>query len=237
MDLRMAVGKGLRKHLSSVQHEQFEVYLQRLLESRRRASLTSLRDRPSIEGRHFAESAAFLRALERAGVVESPVIDIGTGAGIPGLPFKIARPDLEMTLLEASAKKVRFLEETLVELRLSGVAAVQARAEDLAHDPTQRGVYGLALARAVAPLRILAELALPFLHLGGYLATPKGSAAEREVREAANALSVLGGTIQLLERLEIAGPGPAPTLVLVRKAVETPERYPRRAGIPRKRPL
>src|SRR5881409_209028 len=151
MDLRMAVGKGLRKHLSSVQHEQFEVYLQRLLESRRRASLTSLRDRPSIEGRHFAESAAFLRALERAGVVESPVIDIGTGAGIPGLPFKIARPDLEMTLLEASAKKVRFLEETLIELRLSGVAAVQARAEDLAHDPTQRGVYGLALARAVAP--------------------------------------------------------------------------------------
>src|SRR5438128_1947383 len=114
MDLRMAVGKGLRKHLSSVQHEQFEVYLQRLLESRRRASLTSLRDRPSIEGRHFAESAAFLRALERAGVVESPVIDIGTGAGIPG---------------------------------------------------------------------------------------------------------------------------PAPTLVLVRKAAETPERYPRRAGIPRKRPL
>src|SRR6266498_3601470 len=147
MDSRMAVGKELRKHLGSVQHEQFEIYLQRLLKDRRRAGLTSLRDRPSIEGRHFAESAAFLRALERAGVVESPVIDIGTGAGIPGLPFKIARPDLEMTLLEASAKKVRFLEETLVELRLSGVAAVQARAEDLAHDPEHRGVYGLALDR------------------------------------------------------------------------------------------
>src|SRR3989442_6834836 len=99
MDLRMAVGKGLRKHLSSVQHEQFEVYLQRLLESRRRASLTSLRDRPSIEWRHFAESAAFLKALDRAGVVESPVIAIGTGARIPGLPFQIPPPDTDMTLL------------------------------------------------------------------------------------------------------------------------------------------
>src|SRR5437867_2158318 len=237
MDLRMAVGKGLRKHLSSVQHEQFEDYLQRLLESRRRASLTSLRDRPSIEGRHFAESAAFLRALERAGVVESPVIDIGTGAGIPGLPFKIARPDLEMTLVEASAKKVQFLQETVQELQLRGMAVFHARAEDLAHDPAHREAYPLALARAVAPLRILAELALPFLHLGGYLATPKGSGAEREVREAATALSVLGGTVQLVKRLELTGPGPVPTLVLVRKAAETPERYPRRAGIPRKRPL
>src|SRR5207249_10378784 len=163
MDLRMAVGKGLRKHLSSVQHEQFEVYLQRLLESRRRASLTSLRDRPSIEGRHFAESAAFLRALERAGVVESPVIDIGSGAGIPGLPFKIARPDLEMTLLEATAKKACFLEETVKELRLSDVVVIQARAENLAHDPDHRSYYSLALARAVAPLRVLIEFTLPCL--------------------------------------------------------------------------
>jgi 16S rRNA (guanine527-N7)-methyltransferase len=237
MDLRMAVGKGLRKHLRSVQHEQFEIYLQRLLKGRRRAGLTSLRDRPSIERRHFAESAALLNALERAGVVESPVIDIGTGAGIPGLPFKIARPDLELTLLEASAKKVRFLEETVRELRLSDVAVFHARAEDLAHDSEHRGVYALGLARAVAPLRILVELALPFLRMGGYLATPKGSGADRELREAGKELAVCGGTVQLVERLAVPGPGPAPTLVIVRKVAETPERYPRRAGIPRKRPL
>jgi len=237
MDARIAVGKGLRKHLTSVQHEQFEIYLQRLLEGRRRAGLTSLRDRPSIERRHFAESAVLLKALTRASVVESPVIDIGTGAGIPGLPFKIARPALALTLLEASAKKVRFLEETVRELQLIDVAVLHARAEDLAHDPEHRGVYALALARAVAPLRILVELALPFLRLGAYLATPKGSGAEREVQEAGNALAVCGGTVQLVERLTVPGPGQAPTLVLVRKAAETPERYPRRAGIPRKRPL
>ncbi|TMB69535.1 MAG: 16S rRNA (guanine(527)-N(7))-methyltransferase RsmG [Chloroflexi bacterium] len=237
MDLAMAVGNGLRKHLSAVQHEQLEMYLQRLLESRRRANLTALRDRQSIERRHFGESAALLDALERAGVVESPVIDIGTGAGIPGLPFKIARPDLDITLVESSARKTQFLEEMVRELRLSGVAVCQARAEDAAHDPAHRGAYTLALARAVAPLRILAELALPFLRFGGYLATPKGSGAEREVHEATNALAVCGGAVELVERLGVVGPGPPPTLVLVRKAAETPERYPRRAGIPRKRPL
>jgi len=237
MDLAMAVGKGLRKHLSSVQHEQFETYLERLLESRRRANLTSLHDRPSIERRHFGESAALLDALERAGVVESPVIDIGTGAGVPGLPFKITRPELQLTLLETSAKKVRFLQGIVQELGLSGVAVCQARAEDAAHDPAHRGAYTLALARAVAPLRILAELALPFLRFGGYLAAPKGSGVEREVHEATNALAVCGGAVELVERLSVVGPGPPPTLVLVRKAAETPERYPRRAGIPRKRPL
>lgn len=237
MYLAMAVCNGLRKHLSAVQHEQLEMYLQRLLEGRRRVNLTALRDRQSIERRHFGESAALLDALERAGVVESPVIDIGTGAGIPGLPFKIARPDLDITLVESSAKKTQFLEETVRELRLSGVTVYHARAEDLARGAGHRGVYGLALARAVAPLRVLVELALPFLRLGGYLATPKGSGSEREVREASNALAVCGGTVTLVERLEVPGPGPAPTLVLVRKTAETPLRYPRRAGIPRKRPL
>ena len=211
MYLAMAVCNGLRKHLSAVQQEQFEIYLQRLLEDRRRANLTALRDRQSIERRHFGESAALLDALERAAVVESPVIDVGTGAGIPGL--------------------------TVRELRLSGVTVCHARAEDLARGAEHRGVYGLALARAVAPLRILAELALPFLYVGGHLATPKGSGAEREMREAANALAVCGGTVELVERLEVPVPGPAPTLVLVRKTAETPDRYPRRPGMPRKRPL
>jgi len=237
MDLAMAVGNGLRNHLSSVQHEQFETYMQRLLDGGRRTNLTSLRDRSSIERRHFAESLALLNVLERIGIIGSPVVDIGTGAGLPGLPFKIARPELEMTLIEASRKKVRFLEDTVRELGLSGVAVLQARAEDLAHDPGHRGIYALALARAVAPLRILVELALPFLRLGGYLAAPKGSGAEREAREAVNALAVCGGTVQLIERLDCVAPGPAPVLVLARKTMETPERYPRRAGIPRKRPL
>lgn len=237
MDFRSAVAKRLRNHLSSVQHEQFDLYFQRLIEARRRASLTSLRDRESIERRHFLESIALLSALLDYGVVKSPVIDIGTGAGFPGLPVKIVLPDLEMTLVEATGKKVRFLKETMHLLGLKGVSVLQARAEELAHDSVYRSVYALALARAVAPLRVLVELSLPFLRVGGFLATPKGSGAEREVREAQNALAVCGGTVELVKPMSVPAPGPRPVLVLVRKMFETPERYPRRPGIPSKRPL
>jgi 16S rRNA (guanine527-N7)-methyltransferase len=237
MDFRTSVGKQLRKHLSPVQHEQFEVYARRLLEGSRRAGLTSLRDRSSIERRHFLESAALLSALSSRDVVRSPVIDIGTGGGVPGVPLKILCPRLDVTLLEASARKVDFLDETVRELGLDRVLVIQARAEALAHDPEHRGRYALAVARAVAPLRVLAELALPFVHVDGFLATPKGSGAQREAREAQNALAVCGGSIELIERLDLPPPGLAPTLVLVRKIAETPQHYPRRAGTPQKRPL
>ena len=117
------------------------------------------------------------------------------------------------------------------------VCVFEDRAENLAHDADHRSYYSLALARAVAPLRVLIELALPFLRVGGYLATPKGSGADREVREAANALGVFGGIVELVKPLDVSGPGPSPTLIIVRKTADTPERYPRRAGIPGKRPL
>ena len=237
MDIRNAVGKRLRIDLSSVQIEAFETYYEELISARKRVSLTSLRDRESIERRHFLESLALLRAVEDAGALGSPVIDIGSGAGFPGVPIKIARPELEMTLLEATEKKAAFLRGLIARLELSGIRVVHGRAEDVAHDSGQREAYALALARAVAPLPTLVELALPFVRVGGYLATPKGSAAAREVREAENALSACGGEIEQVSKLDVPPPGPAPTLVLVRKVAATPERYPRRSGVPSKRPL
>ena len=165
------------------------------------------------------------------------MIDIGTGAGIPGLPLKIMRPDLAVTLLEAIGKKVRFLEEIVQQLDLKDVQVLHGRAEELARDPAYRETFALALARAVAPLRILVELALPFVRLGGHLAAAKGSGAAREVREAANSLAECGGAVDRLVSLDVPGPGPAPRLVIIRKIAPTPERYPRRTGIPQKRPL
>ena len=237
MEFGNAVGKRLRIHLSAAQREAFDEYHHKLVSIRGRISLTSLRDRESIERRHFLESLVLLRAIEDAGALGSPVIDIGSGAGFPGVPIKIARPELEMTLLEATEKKAAFLGGLIAGLGLSGVRVVNGRAEDVAHEPGQREVYMLALARAVAPLPTLVELALPFVRVGGYLATPKGSAAAREVREAANALRVCGGAIVQMSKLDVPPPGPAPTLVLVRKVAETPEQYPRRPGVPSKRPL
>jgi 16S rRNA (guanine527-N7)-methyltransferase len=237
VDISSAVGKRLRNQLSSVQAASFETYYEELISARKRVSLTSLRDRESIERRHFLESLVFLEAVEDAGALGSPVIDIGSGAGFPGVPMKIARPELEVTLLEATEKKAAFLRGLMATLRLSGMQVVHGRAEDVARDPGQREAYALAVARAVAPLPTLVELALPFVRVGGYLATPKGSAAAREVREAENALQECGGAVEGVSKLDVPPPGPAPTMVLVRKVAETPERYPRRSGTPSKRPL
>jgi 16S rRNA (guanine527-N7)-methyltransferase len=177
-----------------------------------------------------------LAALEASGVLQSPVVDIGTGAGFPGLPMKIARPELELVLVEATGKKARFLQALVEELGLERVTVLQGRAEELARESAYRDHFPLAVARAVAPLPVLLELALPFVAPGGHLAAPKGSAAPREVREAANALAELRGEIVSAERLEL-GDAPPQTLVLVRKTAATPDRYPRRTGIPNKRPL
>lgn len=232
-----AVVNRLKIYLTDYQSASFDLYARRLLEENRRSAITSVSDREGIYRRHFLESLAFLRALEDLGVIGSPVIDIGSGGGFPGVPISIVRPQLEMTLLEATGKKALFLEAMVAELRLEGVRVVQARAEELAHDPEHRASYRLAVARAVAPLRVLLELALPFLTRGGVLAVPKGSAAPREIREAASALAALGGEMEVAQSLEIPSEGPQQTLIVVRKTGETPERYPRRPGIPAKRPL
>lgn len=191
----------------------------------------------AIYRRHFGESLALLVALEDAGIELSTLIDIGTGAGFPGLPMKVARPDLDVTLVEATGKKARFLETMVDELQLEGVRVLQARAEDLGRESDLREAFALAVARTVAPLPVLLELTLPFVRVGGYLAAPKGSAAPREISESANALSELGGEIVSTAPLDLPIEGPTPTLVLVKKVAPIPDRYPRRAGIPNKRPL
>ncbi len=237
MHLLRSVVNRLRIPLSPSQIAAFDVYRRELVAAGARAGLTALRDPEAIDRRHFGEPLALLRALDDAGCFGSPAIDIGTGAGFPGLPIKIARPDLRLTLLEATGKKIAFLRRTVELLRLDGVTVIQGRAEEIAHDPAHRAAYALALARAVAPLRVLVELALPFVQMGGVLATPKGSAAPREAREAAAALAACGGRIVAMTPLEVPAGAPAPTLVIVRKVAPTPDRYPRRVGIPSRRPL
>ena len=140
-------------------------------------------------------------------------------------------------MLESNERKATFLERVIAELSLEGAGVVTARAEEAGRLPEHRAAYALVLARAVAPLRVLAELALPLLVTGGVLAAPKGSSAPREIREAQAALEELGGMLEETARLKAPAQGRAPTLLIVRKTGETPARYPRRPGIPRKRPL
>lgn len=231
--------KQLRFRLGPDQVDAFRAYADELAAALRlrRMRLTALTDPEDVQRRHFLEPLALLVALEEIGALGETAIDIGSGAGFPSLPIKIVRPALRLTLLEAHAKRAAFLERLVQRLGLEGVVVVRGRAEEVAHDPDHREAYDLALARAVAPLPVLVELALPFLRLGGMLAAPKGSAARREVREAAAALRACGGLVEAVRPLAAPYAETPPTLVIVRKVSATPQRFPRRPGIPAKRPL
>jgi 16S rRNA (guanine527-N7)-methyltransferase len=229
--------KRLRLGVSPDQLEAFRAYMEEMEAARPSLRLTALTDPEAVQRRHFLEPLALLVALEEMGPLGEAAIDIGSGAGFPGLPIKIVRPGLTLTLLEAHGRRAAFLQRLVQRLGLKGVTVINSRAEELAHDPDHREAYELALARALAPLPVLIELALPFLTVGGLLAAPKGSGARREVQDAVAALRACGGLVESLRPLQVPGAETAPTLVVVRKTSGTPNHFPRRPGIPAKRPL
>ncbi len=233
--------EALGLSLSPAQLDAFAVYLEELLRASPAADLTAVREPDEVQRRHFLESLALGAALVRLGLLpegeDVRAIDIGTGGGLPGLPLRIVWPSLRLTLLDSERRKTEFLRRLVSRLGLPDVEVVWGRAEEVARDPRHRQAYDLALARALAPLPVLAELALPFLRLGGHLVSPKGERVQQEVAEAERALSECGGEVVWLGPLSLPYPAPTPTLLVVRKVAPTPERYPRRPGIPAKRPL
>jgi 16S rRNA (guanine527-N7)-methyltransferase len=237
MELLTHIAGALGLTLDSRQLGQFEEYYRLLVSANERTNLTSVTAYEEVQRRHFGESLAVAAALYRTGVLRpgqaARTIDVGAGAGFPGVPIKIAHPALRLTLLESAAKKTAFLEQLAERLALADVAVITGRAESAAHESAHREAYDLALARAVASLPVLLELALPFLRLGGFLAAPKGSRAAQEVAAAAPALQACGGRIFVAERLSDS----PLTLVVAEKVASTPSAYPRRPGIPAKRPL
>ena len=183
---RLILGaKALGLPLTPAQLESFRVYLENLVAWNRKLNLTAITDPEQIEVRHFLDSLSILQAGEARQELSSPrarAIDIGSGAGFPGIPLAISFPHAHVTLLEATGKKVAFLEHVALQLGLAGVAAIHGRAEEAAHDPAHRGQYGLALARAVAQLPVVVEYALPFCRDGGCLVAHRGSEGAAEAR-------------------------------------------------------
>jgi len=227
--------------LTAEQLRLFDRYAALLFSVGRRAGVTAIATRERVEQRHFVESLSLAKALLDARVIdeeiESQVVDVGAGGGSPGLSIKILLPQLRLTVLDARERSTAFLRELLRSLGIDGVEVVTARAEDAGRDPAYRERFDVVLARAVAPLPVLLELTLPFLRAGGHLATPKGSSAQREIAESGRALEALGGRIVSSEPLAIPGGAHVQRLVLAHKVTATPARYPRRVGIPKKRPL
>lgn len=213
-------------------------YVDRLVVATAVLNLTAVRDIPGVYRRHIAESLAFLRLLEEQGVLPTGarVIDVGSGGGLPGIPFAIARPDLHVTLLESAGKKAVFLRDTVAALELPHVDVLAARAEEVGRDSAHRERYDVAVARAVAPLNVLAELALPLVRPGGWLAAVKGSRVHEEMAAAQVAFNRCGGRVGAVLSLPTMVGAPL-SVVLVRKERPTPPELPRRPGMPAKRPL
>ena len=214
---------------------QFAAYEALLLEWNERIALTAIREPGHLRVRHFLDA---LSCAAATGPLDGQsLIDIGSGAGFPGLPLKILYPDLRLTLVDSVAKKARFLELVAAELGLREVTVIAERAEVLGHDPTHREHYDWATARAVAELRVLAELLLPLCRVGGRVLAQKGGSAAEELVIAAPAIAALGGGASQLIPVQLPETEATHYLVVIDKAAATDARYPRRPGIPAKRPL
>ncbi|TFU14246.1 16S rRNA (guanine(527)-N(7))-methyltransferase RsmG [Thermus tengchongensis] len=225
-----ALGLDLEAHLSA-----FSRFYDLLMEANRRTNLTALRTEEEVVVKHFLDSLTLLTLPLFQGSWR--VLDLGTGAGFPGLPLKIVRPELEITLLDATKKKVAFVAEAVEALGLKGAYPLWGRAEELAHRPEYREAYGRVVARAVAPLCVLAELGLPFVALGGYMVAQKGPRVAEELEALPKALALLGGGSVTLHTLLLPVVQEERNLVVVVKEASTPAKYPRRPGVPEKNPL
>jgi len=218
----------------------FARYRDLLLSWNDRFNLTAIREPEEIERRLFLDALAMVPALDRTVTAMAErtekvlrLVDVGSGAGLPGLALKIARPEIDVTLVDATAKKVSFLEAVITELALPAIRPVHGRAEDLGQDSAYRGQFDLATARAVASLPVLLEYVMPLLDVGGTALLPKGLAIEDEIRQGQKAAAKLGARIVVTDRLLDT----TTRLVVVAKRSPTPAQYPRRTGIPSRTPL
>ena len=212
----------------------FQVFAAELVRWNQDINLTAITDPEAIQVRHFLDSLSILAVLPPGAAA---VVDVGTGAGFPGLPLKIARPELRLTLVEATGKKAAFCQALVERLQLQDVTVLKARAEELGQDPAHRECYDWALARAVAEVAVLAEYLLPLVRVGGHALAQKGEGAPAEAQAAEGAIHKLGGELERIVPVELPGLAEKRFLVVLHKTGATPPAYPRRAGMPAKRPL
>lgn len=249
--------------LSAEQLEQFDRYYHMLIEKNKVMNLTAITEKDEVILKHFVDSisaagvvpelAASLDFTEVIGNDASgntkgfkthdstkhriSLLDVGTGAGFPGIPLKIAFPELKITLLDSLNKRVLFLNEVIEALGLKGITAVHDRAEDAARKPDMRGRFDIVVSRAVAALPVLAEYTIPFLKEGGHLISYKTPEAEKEVGEAANAIRLLGGAKPHIYNLTLPDSDITRSFIVIKKTHATPKAYPRKAGTAKKNPL
>lgn len=221
--------------LTDEMQRQFDRYFELLVEWNKVMNLTGITDYDEVNEKHFLDSLAVVRVLDLSGT--DRVIDIGTGAGFPGIPLKIVFPHLHVTLLDSLNKRIRFLGHVAEELQLADVELLHGRAEDFAKKKEYRETYDLCVSRAVANLAILSEYCLPYVKENGYFIPYKSGEIEEELDASKKAVSLLGGKIETIEKFTLPGTDIGRSLVKIRKVKKTPGKFPRKAGLPSKEPL
>lgn len=221
--------------LTASQQAAFKIYETELIDWNTRASLTAIHDVHQIRVKHFLDSLSCTLALR--GTPANQVIDVGTGAGFPGVPLKIVEPGRKFTLVESIGKKAEFCRHICQKLSFFDVDIIQDRAEIAASRPDKREKYDWAVARAVAVLPVLVEYLLPFVRRGGYALAMKGETGPAEAQSAEQAIHILGGQVEQLIPVTLPGVELKRYLVVIKKIATTPDNFPRRVGIPAKRPL
>lgn len=221
--------------LSPYQISLLEDYEQELDKWNERYSLTAIHEPEKVRVKHFLDSFTPMLVMKNTPVKK--IIDIGTGAGFPGIPLKILMPDTEMLLVDSVNKKTEFCQQIINRLNLRGITAIHDRVEHLARQESYREQFDWAVARAVAQLPTLSEYMLPFVKIGGRMLAMKGDQGPIETQKAVSAISLLGGDLQHVKRLTLPGVTEDRFLITIQKKASTPDKYPRRVGVPRKKPL
>ncbi len=233
----MGEGSGRMKiSLSDVQMEQFYRYYEMLVETNKVMNLTAITEMKDVIAKHFLDSLALIN-MEKNLNREAALIDVGTGAGFPGIPLKIAFPKLKVTLLDSLNKRVKFLNQVICDLGLKDISAIHGRAEDFGSDLNYREKYDYCVSRAVANLSTLSEYCLPFVKVGGVFFAYKSGEVEEEAKAAGKAVQMLGGKIESIEKFSLVEAEAERSFVVIKKNTSTAKKYPRKAGMPSKEPL
>lgn len=220
---------------TELQLRQFMQYYELLIEWNSFMNLTAITEFQEVCTKHFIDSLSLCKAVDCS--KEISIIDVGTGAGFPGIPLKIAFPNLRITLLDSLGKRVKFLKEVIEKLRLEQIDAIHGRAEDFAKPDMLREQFDLCVSRAVANLSTLSEYCIPYVKVGGFFISYKSEKVTEEMTAAKNALSLLGGELQEQVAFVLPNADIYRNLVMIKKIKATPKKYPRKAGLPSKEPL
>ena len=223
--------------LSDRQLNQFYEYYQMLLQWNKVMNLTAITEMEEVVTKHFVDSLALVKVMDRKSLEGMRVLDLGTGAGFPGSPLKIVFPDMSMILLDSLNKRIKFLDEVIGCLGLKGIRGIHGRAEEYGRDGEYRERFDLCVSRAVANLATLSEYCIPFVRIGGYFVPYKSGNVQDEISQAKGALKLLGGRVEDIAEFMLPGSKMSRALIKIRKTDGTAKRYPRKAGMPGKEPL